>query len=231
MEQKPFWHILEGLTPYQTAIDIMQKHHAEITAGTAAETVFLLTHPPLYSAGTSAKEEDLLPAQTAASIQIIRNTGRGGQWTYHGPGQRIIWPVLNLNTRKQDLRAYIFYLEAWVMHTLKNAFGVETQRREGKPGLWVSRKDLGKPEQLDKIAAIGVRISRWVTMHGMAVNIDPDLSHYDGIIACGVTDGGITSLAELGHLVSEAEFDMALQDTFHDFFGPDTEMGPSISAD
>lgn len=225
MTHHPFWQIWDGLTAYDMAVKQMQAHHNATVAGNAGESVFLLNHPPLYSAGTSAKETDLLLERIPPHIDIIRNTGRGGQWTYHGPGQRIIWPVLDLNKRKRDLRAYIFNLEAWVMETLKKSFGITTQRREGNPGLWVARDDIGQPHRLDKIAAIGVRISKWVTMHGVAVNIDPDLSHYDGIIACGVTDGGITSMAELGHLASEAEFDMALQTHYPTFFGKGAEMG------
>ena len=224
MEKDQFWHMIDGLTAYDHAVEMMQSHHRRLVAGEAGEAVFLLSHPPVYTAGTSARREDLLKAHLPKDIQIIADTGRGGQWTYHGPGQRIIWPVLDLNRRKRDIRAYIHTLEGWVMQVLDRQFGITSQRREGLPGLWVSRSDIGRPEQMDKIAAIGVRISKWVTMHGIAVNIDPDLSHYRGIVACGVTDGGITSMAELGHLVSEAEFDMALQAEFPSFFGKNSAL-------
>ena len=152
------------------------------------------------------------------------HTGRGGQWTYHGPGQLILWPVLDLNKRKRDIRAYIHALEGWMADMLAN-FGVEAVRREGLPGLWVARKDIYLPDRMDKIVAVGVRVSRWVTMHGLAINIDPDLNHFDGIIPCGVRDGGVTSLTDLGYILSREEVESAARDAFARWFGQDSDMG------
>ena len=143
MEKDQFWHMIDGLTAYDHAVEMMQSHHRRLVAGEAGEAVFLLSHPPVYTAGTSARREDLLEAHLPKDIQIIADTGRGGQWTYHGPGQRIIWPVLDLNRRKRDIRAYIHTLEGWVMQVLDRQFGITSQRREGLPGLWVSRSDIG----------------------------------------------------------------------------------------
>ena len=223
----PNWHIFDGLTGYEAAQQIMREHQQQLIASEGGtEQIMLLSHPPLYTAGTSARPEDLLARQKAelSEIEIFENTGRGGQWTYHGPGQRIVWPVLDLNRRTPDIRLYVHHLEGWIMDTLAS-FGIDTERREALPGLWVRRHDIRQPDQLDKIAAIGVRVSKWVTMHGVAVNLDPDLSHYDGIIACGVTDGGVTSAAELGHLIPQAEFDMALKACFEAHFGDGAQMG------
>jgi lipoyl(octanoyl) transferase len=179
----------------------------------------LLEHPPIYTGGTSAQDSDLLANTGIESV----STGRGGQWTYHGPGQRIIWPVLDLTKRAQDVRLYVYQLEGWMIDVLAS-FGIEGLRREGLPGIWVQRRDIGLSDRLDKIVAIGVRISRWVTSHGMAFNLDPELSHYDGIVPCGVTDGGVTSLADLGLIISQAELDMAIQDCFAAHFGPDSPL-------
>ena len=222
----PHWYICDGLTGYEQAQQIMHTHQQQLISGHVGEQIMLLSHPPLYTAGTSAKPEDLLASKMAelSHIEVFPRTGRGGQWTYHGPGQRIIWPILDLNRRTQDIRLYVHHLEGWIMDTLAS-FGINTERREGLPGIWVRRHDIRQPEQLDKIAAIGVRVSKWVTMHGVAVNLDPELAHYKGIIACGVTDGGITSAAQLGHLIPQAEFDMALKTCFESHFGTGAKMG------
>ena len=221
----------------------MQAHAKAVVAGEASEAVFITQHEAVYTAGTSAREEDLL---NPAGIPIHRS-GRGGQWTWHGPGQLILWPVLDLNARKRDVRAYIHALEGWMIDVLA-CFAVNGMRRVGLPGIWVKRSDIGQPDQMDKIVAVGVRISKWVTMHGLALNHEPDLTHYDGIIPCGVSKdageqsvddsltaearngsaeaGGVTSLADLGLMVTEAELEMAVKDCFPKWFGTGANMGP-----
>ncbi|MDA9816196.1 lipoyl(octanoyl) transferase LipB [Alphaproteobacteria bacterium] len=207
------WQEFTGLTAYPDAISSMQHTHSQIVDGTTKETIFMLEHPPIYTSGTSAKQSDLI---NKGNIETIA-TGRGGQWTYHGPGQRVYWPLLDLSTREKDVRKYVFQLEAWIIQTLA-CFSIDGQRREGLPGVWVVRKDLNQPNRVDKIAAIGVRISKWVTMHGIAINIDPDLTAFNGIVPCGVTDGGVTSFADLGHIVTMPELDMASQTCFNQVF-------------
>ena len=196
----------------------------------------------VYTAGTSAREEDLL---NPAGIPTYRS-GRGGQWTWHGPGQLVIWPVLDLNARRRDVRTYIYALEGWMIDVLK-CFAVTGVRREGLPGIWISRDDIGLPEKMDKILAVGVRISKWVTMHGIALNHEPDLTQYDGIIPCGVSKGGVkshtddgpinrarndsaetggvTSLADLGLMITEAELEMVIKDCCPKWFGKGAAMG------
>ena len=215
----PHWRHFDGLQPYAPLVQSMQAHAAAIRAEGAAEEVWLLQHEAVFTGGTSARDADLL---VPGDIPAVRN-GRGGQWTYHGPGQRIIWPVLDLTKRAQDVRLYVYQLEGWMIDVLAS-FGIEGLRREGLPGIWVQRRDIGLSDRLDKIVAIGVRISRWVTSHGMAFNLDPELSHYDGIVPCGVTDGGVTSFADLGLIISQAELDMAIQDCFAAHFGPDSPL-------
>ncbi len=210
---------LPGLTPYPDALIALNTVVEALKDGHGPETIMLLEHPPLYTGGTSAQQKDLLKAK---GIDIF-STGRGGQWTYHGPGQRIIWPVLDLRRRKQDIRLYVHQLESWMIDILAG-FGVYGVRRAGLPGIWVKRPDIGLPNRLDKIAAIGIRISRWVTSHGIAINLEPNLSHYDGIVPCGVADGGITSLADLGLIISQDELDMAIQDCFSTHFGPQSSF-------
>ena len=219
-----FVHLAE-LTPYQAAVDHMQAAHEAVRQGQSAEQIFILSHPPVYTAGTSAKPEEMLAAEAvrAAGSEIIE-TGRGGEWTWHGPGQRVVWPVLRLDRRGQDIRAYVHALEGWVIDVLA-CFGVMGCRRQGLPGVWVARNDIGMADRLDKIAALGVRVSKWTSQHGFALNLDPDLSAYDAIIPCGVTDGGVTSLADLGLMVSEAELDMAIKDCFDAHFGPQSPLG------
>ena len=210
---------LPGLTPYPDALIALDTVLEAVKDGHGPETIMLLEHPPLYTGGTSAKQKHLLKATNIETF----STGRGGQWTYHGPGQRIIWPVLDLRRRRQDVRLYVHQLEGWMIDILSE-FGVYGVRRTGLPGIWVKRPDIGLPFRLDKIAAIGIRISRWVTSHGMSINLDPNLSHYDGIVPCGVIDGGITSLADLGLIISQAELDMAIQDCFSAHFGPESSF-------
>ena len=195
---------------YPTAIATMEDRVAAIRSGTSPEMVWLLEHPALYTAGTSAKPEDLLSPDRFPVFQ----TGRGGQYTYHGPGQRVGYVMLDLNRRGADIRRYICQLEDWLIRTLAH-FGVEGGRRNGRVGIWVDRG--GGRE--DKIAAIGVRVRRWVTFHGIALNIDPDLSHFDGIVPCGIRQHGVTSLWALGHTPTMAEVDMALKTEFEAVFG------------
>lgn len=210
---------LPGLTCYPDALAALDTVLQAVKEKRSPEAIMLLEHPPIYTGGTSAQDSDLL-AKTA--IETV-STGRGGQWTYHGPGQRIIWPILDLQKRRQDVRLYVYQLEGWMIDVLAS-FGIEGLRREGLPGIWVKRRDIGLSDRLDKIVAIGVRISRWVTSHGIAFNLDPELAHYDGIVPCGVTDGGITSLADLGLIISQAELDMAIQDCFGAHFGPTSPL-------
>ncbi|MEM7022078.1 MAG: lipoyl(octanoyl) transferase LipB [Pseudomonadota bacterium] len=204
------WRISDGLVPYPQAIDEMEARVAAIRAGQAPELCWLLEHPPLYTAGTSAKEQDLLEP---SSLPVFK-TGRGGQYTYHGPGQRIGYVMLDLQQRGRDLRRYIWRLEAWVIRTLEQ-FGVHGERREGRVGIWVAM-----PGGSDaKIAAIGVRIRRWVTYHGVSINVAPDLDGFSGIVPCGIKDAGVTSLDALGLPATISDVDRAMMDTFEEVFG------------
>lgn len=203
------WRIDDDPVPYPAAIAEMERLVAGIRAGTERETVWLLEHPPLYTAGTSARREDLLDA---AALPVFE-TGRGGQYTYHGPGQRIAYVMLDLGRRGNDLRGYVCDLENWIIATLAH-FNVRGERREGRVGVWVARE--GGRE--DKIAAVGVRVRRWVTFHGISLNVDPDLGHYGGIVPCGIREHGVTSLADLGQPTAMAEVDMALRAGFDPLF-------------
>ena len=208
------WRISDDLVPYPEAVAAMEARVQAIIAGEAPEQVWLLEHPPLYTAGTSARESDLL----APDRFPVYATGRGGQYTYHGPGQRIAYVMLDLNKRGQDLRRYVHDLENWVIRSL-DRLNIKGERREGRVGIWVAD---GSRE--DKIAAIGVRVRRWVTFHGIAINVDPDLSHFGGIVPCGIKAStaepfGVTSLAKLGHLISLPEVDVILKETFAEVFG------------
>jgi lipoyl(octanoyl) transferase len=202
------WKISDAPVPYQQAVDFMEARAAAIAEGKADELVWLLEHPPIYTAGTSAKDADLLDARFP-----VYHTGRGGQFTYHGPGQRVGYVMLDLKQRKPDVRAYVHDLEQWLIETLA-LFNVKGERREGRVGIWVQR---GLRE--DKVAALGVRIKRWATFHGVALNVDPDLSHFSGIVPCGVRTAGVTSLADLGIIVSMADVDVALKLSFKKIFG------------
>jgi lipoyl(octanoyl) transferase len=206
---KPEWTISDGLVPYPEAVAAMEARAQAIAEGRAGEQVWLLEHPPVYTAGTSANDADLLDARFP-----VFHTGRGGQYTYHGPGMRIGYVMLDLKRRKPDVRAFVFDLEQWLIETLA-AFNVKGERRKGRVGIWVAR---GNGRE-DKIAALGVRIRRWVTFHGVALNVEPDLTHFSGIVPCGVSQHGVTSLADLGILVSMADVDVALQQAFRKVFG------------
>jgi lipoyl(octanoyl) transferase len=211
------WRISDVPVPYPEAVALMESRAAAIAAGDAPELVWLLEHPPLYTSGTSGDSGDLLDPRFP-----LFSTGRGGQVTYHGPGQRVAYVMLDLKRRKPDVRAYVAGLEAWIIRTL-DAFNVRGERREDRVGVWVSRPDKG-PGHEDKIAAIGVRLRRWVSFHGISINVEPDLSHFDAIVPCGVVDPryGVTSLADLGRPVSMMEVDIALRQAFTEVFGPTT---------
>jgi lipoyl(octanoyl) transferase len=207
------WRIDDTAIDYETALGLMDERAAAIRAGTAGELAWLLEHPPLYTAGTSAKAADLLAPERFP----VYPTGRGGQYTYHGPGQRVGYVLLDLKRRNRaDVRAYVRDLEDWIIRTLAR-FNIRGERREGRVGIWVDRG--GGRE--DKIAAIGVRIRQWVTLHGIAINLDPDLEHYAGIVPCGISAQahGVTSLHHLGILVSMPELDSALRASFAEVFG------------
>ncbi|HEY1856069.1 lipoyl(octanoyl) transferase LipB [Acidocella sp.] len=208
------WQITSGHTDYEFALATMRERAAAIRAGTEGELIWLVEHPPLYTAGTSAAAGDLQDADRFPTYQA----GRGGQWTYHGPGQRVAYLMLDLNETHgsippRDIRAYVAGLENWVIATLKT-FGIKGETRAGRVGIWVVT---GNEEQ--KIAAIGVRVSRWVTWHGLALNVHPDLSHFGGIIPCGIREHGVTSLAALGVTASMNEVDAALRENFEPIFG------------
>ena len=210
------WRIDDRPVPYAEAIAVMEERVAAIRAGTAPEMVWLLEHPPLYTAGTSAREDDLL----APGRLPVYRTGRGGQFTYHGPGQRVAYVMLDLKGRGADVRAYVRGLEDWLIATLAR-FNVTGERRAGRVGIWV---DHGCGQE-DKIAAIGVRIRRWVSYHGVALNVEPDLSHFDGIVPCGVREHGVTSLVDLGLPVTLSDVDAALIASFGEVFGRGIEAG------
>ena len=202
------WRLSDAPVAYEAALASMEARATSIAAGTAGEQVWLLEHPPIYTAGTSARDTDLLEARFP-----VYRTGRGGQFTYHGPGQRVGYVMLDLKSRKQDVRAFVRDLEQWLIETLA-AFNIKGERRDGRVGIWVVHDG-----REDKIAALGVRIRRWVTFHGVALNVDPDLSHYNGIVPCGIAGHGVTSLADLGILVSMADVDIALKQNFVKIFG------------
>jgi lipoyl(octanoyl) transferase len=204
------WRISDGLIDYDTASRDMETRVAAIHDGTAPEQVWLLEHPPLYTAGTSAKDEDLIDA---AGLPVYR-TGRGGQFTYHGPGQRVGYVMLDLKNHGGDVRRYVHDLEEWLIRTLAR-FQVKGERREGRVGIWVAERDGSE----NKIAAIGVRVRHWVTFHGVSLNVEPDLKNFDGIVPCGIRQHGVTSLAAQGILVSMPEVDAALRAAFGEVFG------------
>ncbi len=203
------WRSAAAPVPYPEAVAFMDSRVADIHAGAATEMVWLLEHPPLYTAGTSATESDLLVPDRFP----VYRTGRGGQHTYHGPGQRVAYVMLDLNARGRDVRAYVQALEEWIIRTLSR-FGVTGERRDDRVGIWVA----GPGGREDKIAAIGVRIRRWITFHGIALNVNPDLEHFSGIVPCGISGHGVTSLAALGADATLAELDEALKDTFPEVF-------------
>ena len=207
------WQHWDGPVPYEAAVAAMEARVAAISNGTAAEAIWLLEHPPLYTAGTSARPEDL----TDPHRFPVHEVRRGGQYTYHGPGQRVVYVMLDLNARGRDVRRFVCTLEDWVIATLAE-FGVRGERRAGRVGVWVLRPDRppnpdGSPAE-DKIAAIGVKLRKWVSFHGLSINVEPDLSHFSGIVPCGIRGHGVTSLVDLGLPVSMADLDAALARTF-----------------
>jgi len=206
--------VSDGLVPYQTALAAMDARVAAIAEGRAAELVWLLEHPPLYTAGTSAAPVDLIEARFP-----VYQAGRGGQFTYHGPGQRVGYVMLDFKRRAPDVRRFVASIEEWIIRTLAT-FGVQGERREDRVGVWVRRPDKGEGAE-DKIAAIGIRVQRWVTLHGFSLNVAPDLSHFSGIVPCGVSEQkfGVTSLAELGRPASMPDVDRALRAAFEPLFG------------
>ena len=209
------WRVEDRLVPYPEALIEMDARAAAIRDDGASELVWLLEHPPLYTAGTSARDCDLLDERFP-----VYHSGRGGQFTYHGPGQRVAYLMLDLKRRNPDVRAYVRSLEEWIIRTLAR-FNVVGERRDGRVGIWVDLKPHGGlPGQEAKIAAIGVRVRRWVTMHGVALNVEPDLSHYAGIVPCGISDQGVTSLVALGLPVTMADVDAALRAAWDEVFGP-----------
>jgi len=216
------WQISPGPILYPEAVAAMEARVAAIRAGTAPELVWLLEHPPLYTAGTSAKRADLVDPD----LLPVFSSGRGGQYTYHGPGQRVAYVMLDLQRRNPDLRLFVAGLEEWAIRTLA-CFRISGERRDGRVGIWVARSD-GRE---DKIAAIGVRLRRWVTFHGISINLDPDLSHYAGIVPCGIhasatTPFGVTSLRALGVDADMAALDRALKKTFDEVFAGEAAVGP-----
>lgn len=208
------WVISEGLIPYPDAVTEMERVASQIAAGTARERVWLVEHPPLYTAGTSAHDEDLVDPERFPVFQ----TGRGGQYTYHGPGQRVAYVMLNLNRRRPDVRCYVASLERWIISTLAE-FNIRGERRDDRVGVWVRRLNKGITAE-DKIAAIGIRVRRWVTFHGISLNVEPNLAHYSGIVPCGIQQHGVTSLVDLGIPVTMPEVDALLYKNFVQIFGP-----------
>lgn len=207
------WIVSDGLTPYPAALAAMKSRAAAIAEGLASEAVWLVEHPPLYTSGTSATATDLLDPNRFP----VFAAGRGGEYTYHGPGQRVAYVMLDLRARGRDIRCLVQGLEGWIIDTLA-ALNIEGERRGGRIGVWVRQP--GRPGGESKIAAIGVRVSKWVTFHGISLNVAPDLSHYEGIIPCGIGDRGVTSFEDLGRIVSMNEVDMALKAAFARRFGP-----------
>ena len=222
--QRPEWRISHSPVPYEEALATMEARVADIRAGRAPELVWLLEHPPLYTAGTSSRAADLLQPRRFP----VHAAGRGGQYTYHGPGQRVAYTMLDLRARKQDVRRFVFDLEEWTIRTLAR-FNLRAERRVGRVGVWVTRPD--KAPALDgtpceeKIGAIGVRIRHWVSFHGISINVEPDLSHYAGIVPCGIAEHGVTSLIDLGLPVTMADLDVALAEAFAEIF-PSTLSSP-----
>ncbi len=208
------WAVSTGLVGYEDAVAAMEARAAAIAAGEASELVWLLEHPPLYTGGVSAKDGDLLDA-TRFPVHL---SGRGGQYTYHGPGQRVAYVMLDLNARGRDVRRLVRALEQWLIDSLAT-FGVEAGVRDGRVGVWVERKGAGWSRE-DKIAAIGVKVRKWVTFHGISLNVEPDLDHFGGIVPCGITEHGVTSLVDLGVLATMDEADGALKVAFEKVFGP-----------
>jgi len=208
------WAVSRAPVGYPEAVAAMEARAAAIAEGRAGELVWLLEHPPLYTAGVSAKPADLIQPDRFPVFE----SGRGGQFTYHGPGQRVAYVMLDLTKRRRDVRAFVAALEAWVIGAL-GAFNVTGEIREGRVGVWVERRSPGLPPREDKIAAIGVKLRKWVSFHGVSMNVEPDLGHFSGIVPCGVTEHGVTSLVDLGLPVTMDEADAALKASFRQVFG------------
>lgn len=211
------WRITDGLTDYDEAVALMETRANAIAAGTAGELIWLVEHPPLYTSGTSARAADLIDPDRFPVFE----TRRGGQYTYHGPGQRVVYVMLDLNKRGRDVRAFVKALESWVIETLAQ-FNIQGDIREGRVGVWVTRPEKppladGSPRE-DKIAAIGIRLRKWVSFHGISINLEPDLTHFDGIVPCGISDHGVTSLVDLGLPITMDDLDLALRQTFEQAF-------------
>ena len=217
------WAVSSGHVPYPQAVAAMEARAQAIAEGQAGELVWLLEHPPLYSGGVSAKAADLLDPNRFP----VFASGRGGQFTYHGPGQRVAYVMLDLTKRQRDVRAFVASLEAWVIGAL-GRFNVDGEIRDGRVGVWVERRTPGLPIREDKIAAIGVKLRRWVSFHGVSLNVEPDLSHFDGIVPCGQTEHGVTSLVDLGLPVTMDEADDALRASFREVFGDVETAKPPI---
>lgn len=221
------WITSDGLTEYDTAVAFMEQRAADIAMGNADECVWLLEHPPLYTAGTSARRQDL----TDPDRFPVHASKRGGQYTYHGPGQRVIYVMLDVSKRGHDVRRFVQQLETWVIAALAE-FNVTGHIRDGRVGVWVVRDD--KPltatgaKAEDKIAAIGIRLRKWVSFHGISINVEPDLDHFTGIVPCGITEHGVTSLVDLGHPVTLADLDVALRRTFTQTFEEQHTLDPTL---
>ena len=213
------WIISSGLVEYPDALKAMDERVDSIQKGSAKELVWLLEHPPLYSAGTSAKPKDLLIPNRFP----VFKTGRGGQYTYHGPGQRVAYIMLDLNRRRRDIRAFVSSLETWIINTLSK-FNIRGERRSDRIGIWVRRTDLNNSDREDKIGAIGIRIKRWVTLHGISINVSPDLEHFGGIIPCGIDGYGVTSFEDIGQPLEVYDLDVELRTEFDQLFGKNGEM-------
>ena len=212
------WRVLDGLSPYVETLAAMEARVAAIANGTAPEAIWLIEHPPLYTAGTSAQAADLVEPDRFP----VHVAGRGGQYTYHGPGQRVAYVMLDLNKRGRDVRKFVCALEDWVIATLAS-FNIKGERRAGRVGVWVVRPDRAGPDghpAEDKIAAVGVKLRKWISFHGISINVEPDLSHFSGIVPCGISDHGVTSLVDLGLPVTLLDVDVALRQNFDKAFAP-----------
>lgn len=213
------WHIQDGLTPYEDALSFMEREATKIANGESDEMIWLVEHPPLYTAGTSANADDLVSPDRFD----VFHTGRGGEYTYHGPGQRVAYVMLDLKRRKQDVRAFISALEAWIIATLAD-MNIRGERREDRVGVWVQRPEKTRmPDgsmNEEKIAAIGIRLRKWVSFHGIAINVEPNLEHFSGIVPCGEQKYGVTSLVDLGLPVTMDDLDIHLKASFENIFGP-----------
>jgi lipoyl(octanoyl) transferase len=217
------WAVSTGYVPYPDAVAAMEARVEAIGEGRAGELVWLLEHPPLYTAGVSAKPDDLLAPERFP----VFPTDRGGQFTYHGPGQRVAYVMLDLRERGRDVRGFVKALEGWIIGAL-DAFNVRGEIREGRVGVWVERRQPGAPAREDKIAAIGVKLRRWISFHGIALNVEPDLGHFTGIVPCGISEHGVTSLVDLGLPVGLDDADAALKTSFTQLFGPVEAAEPPV---